>query len=102
MELDKEKVEKFAWNLFDLDNKLKGIGYYITKEAKRDGGQYTIFEIAARGDSKSLISNTDEMINRNHPQIENALSEINRIKETILSLQHDLDWFENQLRKSAI
>ncbi len=98
MELDQAKVKDMAFQLWALMDSCRFFGYSLTKDDARLKGQYTIHEIYARGDYKALYSDTKELEERKGG-VNNALYEINRLKERCAQMIKDLDYFEGVLKQ---
>ena len=98
MELDPKVMQKFAWDIFHLTNKLRFMGYDLTTEKARDKGQYTISDIASGGDHKALRSNTDEF---DDEKFHNALYGIAEVKVALRKLSDSMEWWETQIVKAS-
>jgi hypothetical protein len=98
MELDPKAMQKFAWDIFHLSNMLRFMGYDLTTEKARNKGQYTINEIASRGDHKALMPNTDEFDEAN---FRNALFHIAEVKDAVRILNESMAWWETQIVKAS-
>ena len=98
MELDPKEMQKIAWDLFDLNNKLIYAGYHLTTDRARNKGEYKITEIAARDDYNALRKDTNEF---DDVTFHNALYSVAEIRNVYRKLSERLDWWEAQLVKAS-
>jgi hypothetical protein len=97
MGFDMEIMKQLAWELFRCTDKLRFVGYEMTKDKDRAKGQYTIHELVSYGDYKALRTDLSEMDER---QIGNALFHISELRQCMNEVSKGLDYFEEQLRKA--
>jgi hypothetical protein len=97
MGFDMEKMKKLAWELFRCTDKLRFVGYSMTKEKDRAKGQYTIYELVSYGDYKALRTDLSEM---NPTEIHNALVQIQELRQCMNEVSKGLDYFEDQLKNA--
>ena len=98
MNLDPKMMQKLAWDLFHLGERLRFLGYDLTNEKDRNKGQYTISEIASRGDHEALRSTTDEF---DETKFHNALFHCADTRDAILKLTKSMQWWENQIIQAS-
>jgi hypothetical protein len=98
MELDRTAMWTMVWNLWDLTNKLRFMGYDLTTEKARKKGEYTINEIASTGDREALRTNTDEF---DVAKYHNALFHIAEVRNVIKNLDASMEWWETQIVKAS-
>jgi hypothetical protein len=98
MELDRAEMWKLAWDIWDLTNKLRFMGYDLTTEKARNKGQYTIDEIAATGDRDALRTNTLEF---DDAKYRNALYHIAEVRNVFSKLDASMEWWESQIVKAS-
>ena len=97
MNLDVQRIKELAWSLFSLTDKMRFLGYSITKDKDRSKGQYTIHEIVSNGDYSALRTDTNEM---NATDIENALIQIIEVRQGCEDVLQNLLYLENALKDS--
>jgi len=98
MDLDGKKMWKMAWDIWDLTNKLRFMGYDLTTEKARNKGQYTINEIASTGDREALRTNTNEF---DDAKYHNALYHIAEVRNVIRNLDASMEWWETEIAKAS-
>jgi hypothetical protein len=98
MELDRTQMWKMAWDIWDLTNKLRFMGYDLTTEKARNKGQYTINEIASTGDREALRTNTNEF---DDAKYHNALYHIAEVRNVIRNLDASMEWCEKEIAKAS-
>lgn len=91
-------MQKIAWDLFHLTERLRFLGYDLTKDEDRNRGQYTISEIASRGDYKALRNSTLEF---DETKFSNALFHCADTRDAILKLTESIKWWEQQLIQAS-
>jgi len=97
MGFDMEKMKQLAWELFRCTDKIRFVGYEMTKDKDRAKGKYTIHELVANGDYKALRTDLSEMDER---QIRNALLHISELRQCMNEVSKGLDYFEDQLKNA--
>ena len=98
MELDPKVMQKFAWDIFHLTEKMRHMGYDLTTDKARNRGQYTISDIASSGDHKALRTDTDEF---DEIKFHNALYAIVEVKDAVRKLNDSMEWWESQIVKAS-
>lgn len=98
MDLEPEGIQKLAWDIFHLTNKLRFMGYDLTTDKARNKGEYTICDIASRGDHKALRVNTDEF---DDVAYHNALFHVEAVKDAIKQLSDSMESWKTQLVKAS-
>ena len=98
MHLDPKMMQKLAWDLFHLGERLRFLGYDLTNEKDRNKGQYTISEIASRGDHKALRDSTEEF---DETKFHNAFFHLADTRDAIQKLTESMQWWDNQLMQAS-
>ena len=96
--LDPKMMQKLAWDLFHLTERLRFLGYDLTKEKDRNKGQYTISEIASRADHKALRNSMEEF---DESKFHNALFHLADTRDAIQKLTESMQWWETQLIQAS-
>lgn len=100
MELEPKKMQQLAKDIWMLRANLRFLGYYMTRDADRQKGEYTIDDLVSQHDWDALRSNTDEMIDGSTSNVANALGTIKDVRELCSKVLINMDWFEAQLQKN--